>query len=81
MNVTLSPELESFVDGRVATGAYNSRDAVVEAGLTLLQREELDRADALRNVRAKITSGVAQIRRGEVWDGEEVFRELLDESR
>ncbi|WP_395455411.1 type II toxin-antitoxin system ParD family antitoxin [Azospirillum melinis] len=40
MNVSLTPELERFVVGRVATGRYGSASAVVRAALRLLERDE-----------------------------------------
>jgi antitoxin ParD1/3/4 len=79
MQVTLKPELESYVDTRVASGDYGNRDAVVEAGLTLLKRRENERARSLEEIKAKIASGLDQIDRGEIWDADEVFRELLEE--
>lgn len=42
-NVSLTPELESFVDRQVASGRYQTASEVVRAGLRLLQAEE-DRA-------------------------------------
>jgi antitoxin ParD1/3/4 len=81
MQVTLTPEQETFVDTRVASGDYRTREAVVAAGLTLLQRRESERARSLEDLKSKIASGLDQIDRGEIWDADEVFRELLEESR
>jgi antitoxin ParD1/3/4 len=39
-NVSLTPELEAFVDGQVASGRYQTASEVVRAGLRLLQTEE-----------------------------------------
>src|SRR5689334_18027824 len=58
MQVSLPPELESFVESRVSAGEYQSSDAVVAAGLSLLQKRIRDREDALSSVRAKIRIGV-----------------------
>jgi antitoxin ParD1/3/4 len=44
MNVSLMPELESFVNAKVETGRYNSASEVVREALRLL--EEHDRAKA-----------------------------------
>jgi antitoxin ParD1/3/4 len=76
MNVSLTPELEAFIDTRVASGRYQSASEVVRAGLRLLEAEEREREAALAEVRHKIEVGLEQIRRGEVFDGEAVFDEL-----
>ena len=76
MNISLTPELESFVDSRVASGRYQSASEVVRAALRLLETEEREREAALAEVRQKIQLGLDQIQRGEVFDGEAVFDEL-----
>jgi antitoxin ParD1/3/4 len=38
-NVSLTPELEAFVDGQVASGRYQTASEVVRAGLRLLQAQ------------------------------------------
>jgi antitoxin ParD1/3/4 len=77
MQVSLPPELEHFVESRVSAGEYQSHDAVVAAGLSLLQKRVRDREEALSGVRSKIRIGVEQADRGEVVDGEEYFRNVL----
>jgi antitoxin ParD1/3/4 len=76
MNVSLTPELEQFVDSRVASGRYQSASEVVREALRLLERQELERRAALDEVRRKIGEGLEQARRGELLDGEEVFARL-----
>jgi antitoxin ParD1/3/4 len=39
-NVSLTPELEAFVDGKVASGRYRSASEVVRAALRLLDERE-----------------------------------------
>ncbi len=39
-NVSLTPELEAFVDSQVASGRYQTASEVVRAGLRLLQAQE-----------------------------------------
>jgi antitoxin ParD1/3/4 len=43
MNVSLTPELAAFVQGRVATGRYRSASEVVRAALRLLEEAERGR--------------------------------------
>jgi antitoxin ParD1/3/4 len=42
-NVSLTPELEAFIDGRVAAGRYRSASEVVRAALRLLEDAEMVR--------------------------------------
>jgi antitoxin ParD1/3/4 len=37
-NVSLTPEMEAFIDGRVASGRFRSASEVVRAALRLLRR-------------------------------------------
>ena len=57
---------------------YNSASEVIRAGLRLLQEQDELRAIRLRELKAEIRKGVDQIERGEVVDGDEVFRELRE---
>jgi antitoxin ParD1/3/4 len=75
-SIALPPELEAFVDSRVASGRYPSASDVVRAALRLLETEEQEREVALAEVRQKIQLGLDQLQRGEVFDGEAVFDEL-----
>lgn len=79
MNISLTPELEGFVNSRVSSGRYQSASEVVRAGLRLLEERELARDAALHEVRQKIAIGLEQARRGELLDGEEVFRQLEEQ--
>jgi len=40
LNVSLAPELTTFIGSRVASGRYRSASEVVRAALRLLEREE-----------------------------------------
>lgn len=80
MNVSLTPELEEFVQSRVTSGRYQTASEVVREGLRLLEDREQRREAAIEDLRRKIAVGVEQARRGELLDGEEVFRELLGEA-
>ena len=42
-NVSLTPEMEAFIDGRVASGRYRSASEVVRAALRLLEEDERKR--------------------------------------
>ena len=40
MNVSLTPELEKFVDGTVESGLYNNASEVIREGLRLLKEHD-----------------------------------------
>jgi antitoxin ParD1/3/4 len=44
-NVSLTPEMEAFIDGRVASGRFRSASEVVRAALRLLQEDGRKRQD------------------------------------
>ena len=47
MNVSLTPELERFVSGKVESGRYNSASEVVREALRLLEENDSARAAQL----------------------------------
>jgi antitoxin ParD1/3/4 len=64
MNVSLTPELQHFVESRVDTGRYQTASEVVREGLRLLEERERSRETALEELRAKIKRGIEQADRG-----------------
>jgi antitoxin ParD1/3/4 len=76
LNVSLTPELEQFVQGRVKTGRYQTASEVVREGLRLLELQEKDREEAHKALKAKLHSSAAQAERGDLIDGEKVFKKL-----
>lgn len=67
--VSLTPEMERFVEEQVRSGRYASANAIMEAGLRLLREEE-------EELRREVRVGLDQIERGQVVDGEEAFARL-----
>ena len=76
MNVSLTPELERFVQSRVASGRYQTASEVVREGLRLLEEREQSRETVIQELRAKIRRGIEQADRGELLDGDAVFDEI-----
>ena len=68
----LTPEMQQYVEQRLARGEFNSALDVVGEGLRLLQEREL----AIQHWRKEIALDTAEAERGELLDGEEVFLEL-----
>ena len=66
MNVSLTPELEQYIDGKVQSGMYHSASEVVREGLRLLKEKEEVHKNQLAELRREIQIGVDQADRGEV---------------
>jgi antitoxin ParD1/3/4 len=84
VNVSLTPELDAFLQSRVRSGRYQTTSEVVREALRLLQRQETERDEAFQQLKAKLKRGAGQAERGELLDGDKVFeelRELIEERR
>jgi antitoxin ParD1/3/4 len=76
MDVTLTPELEQFVQERVASGKNQSANDVILDALRALEVQEREEQQKLEWLRAAIDKGIASLDRGEGIPGDEVFRQL-----
>jgi antitoxin ParD1/3/4 len=75
MNISLTPELEQFVNDRVKTGMYQTASEVVHEGLRLLSERD-QRLEALRR---DVGAGFQAVDRGEYSDlDENNIQELAD---
>lgn len=74
MNVNLTPQLESLVKQKVASGLYNSASEVVREALRLMEEQDRIRAVKLEQLRQDIHEGMNS---GEStpWDAEEIKRD------
>lgn len=70
MNVSLTAELEKFVQGKVESGMYNNASEVIREGLRLLKEHD----EVRLRWRQQIEQGWLQAQAGQVVDGEDVFR-------
>jgi antitoxin ParD1/3/4 len=61
MNVALTPQLEAMIREKVASGRYDSADAVMREALRLL-----DERDRFERAKAAIAAGIEQADRGQV---------------
>ena len=77
MNVSLTPELEQYVHGKVKSGRYLSASEVVREALRLLEDRDRLREIRLATLQKEITVGIEKRNQGEVFDGEAVIQELL----
>lgn len=81
MNVSLTPELESFVTKKVRSGLYGSQSEVVREGLRLLMDRDRVMEARLQDLRGDVAEGLEQARRGEVIPGEEVRERIRRKSQ
>ncbi len=65
MNVSLTPELEKFVNAKVQTGRYNSASEVVREALRLLEERDRTYEARLADFNAEIGRRLAALDRGE----------------
>lgn len=78
VNISLTPELEAFLQSRVRSGRYLSSSEVVREALRLLEQREQEREAAMAELKTKLKRGAAQARRGDLLDGDKVFDELRE---
>src|SRR5436309_11069017 len=84
VNISLTPQLDRFLQSRVKSGRYQTTSEVVREALRLLERHERERDEAFQQLKAKLERGAAQADLGELLDGDEVFeelREMIEERR
>ena len=84
VNISITPELDVFLQNRVKSGRYQTTSEVVREALRLLERHERERDQAFQQLKAKLKRGAAQANRGELIDGDQVFdelREMIEERR
>ena len=76
LNISLTPELEHFIESRVASGRYQTASEVVREGLRLLEDRERERDTVLEEIRTHIRAGIEQADRGELLDPDSVLDEM-----
>lgn len=82
MNIILKPEQEQFIQSLLKTGKYQTAEQAIAEALELLEERTRHLEEMrLSELRQKIAVGTAQITRGQVTDGEEVFARLQDKIR
>lgn len=64
MNVSLTPELEKWVQSKVQTGLYGSSSEVVRDALRLLYHFESEKNRKLEELRAELRLGIEQLQIG-----------------
>ncbi len=75
ISADLGKPLEAFVENLVKSGRYGSKSEVLREGIRLVQEREAKMAE----FKAMIQEGIDAADRGELYDLDEVFDEILGE--
>lgn len=80
MNVSLTQELEKFVQEKVSSGLYNSASEVIREALRLLREQDMLRQHQLDELKREIALGIEQANRGQTkpFDAEEMKRRVIE---
>jgi len=78
MNITLTDDMRRFIDAKVQSGEYASEEDVLRAGVARLMWEDQFAPGEMERL---IAAGEADIGRGDVVDGEQVFAKLPEMRR
>jgi len=80
MNISITPELEKFVQQEVKTGLYQSASEVIRAALRRLKEDKERKPQFMVSSKAeledKLLAGIDELDRGEGLPGEQVFAAL-----
>ncbi len=80
MNVSLTPELDSWINQKVNSGLYNSSSEVIREGLRTLIRQEEQKQAMLENLRSEIQLGIRQLdqKQSKIFDQKIISKVKLD---
>ena len=81
MNVSLTPELEQFIDVKVGSGRYNSASEVVREALRLLEEHDQARSAQIAAFNRELGSRLASLDRGERVDPSAARQRIEGKSR
>jgi antitoxin ParD1/3/4 len=66
MNISLTSELEQYINGKVQSGLYHSASELVREGLRLLQEKDEVHQRKITELRREMQIGIDQADRGQV---------------
>jgi antitoxin ParD1/3/4 len=80
MNISMTPELEKFVQNEVKTGLYQSASEVIRAGLRRLKEDKAGNprfvVSSVSELEEKLQEGITELDRGGGIPGAQVFAKL-----
>jgi antitoxin ParD1/3/4 len=75
---TFTPEIETIIQAQLDRGQYLTPEEVVLAGLRLLEDRDSIYQGRFEELRREVLIGVEEADRGELIEGDVVFRQLRD---
>ena len=81
MNLVLSEDTQRLLEERMKKGGYRTAEDAVRAGLAYLKQLESEDEFAPGEMAALLAEADAEIEKGNLIDGEEVFREIREMSQ
>ena len=81
MNISLTPELEQLIQTQIESGKYSSAEAVILAGIKLLEERERIYKGRFEELKKEVTIGIEELERGESLDGREVIEQLRQKNQ
>jgi len=75
-NISLTPELEAFLAGQVASGRYQSASEVVREALRLIEERQRRRVSTIEELRREVQIGMDQVRAGKLVDGPAALKRI-----
>ncbi len=78
LNMSLSSSLRRSINRRVESGRYQSAGEVVREALRLLDERDRSRHARLTQLKAEIAIGLRQTTAGELRNGQDVLRRILE---
>lgn len=78
MNVSLTPELEQFIDSKVKSGFYGSASEVIREGLRLLDEQDAIKKKRIEMLNLEIDKGLSSLKSGNVVSGDEAYRQIVE---
>jgi len=76
MNVSLTPELESFVQHKVESGLYTSASEVIRESLRLMHTYDDLQKQRINQLNEAIDIGLNQLKKGEKINAKEAYQRL-----
>ncbi|MBW4590701.1 type II toxin-antitoxin system ParD family antitoxin [Aetokthonos hydrillicola Thurmond2011] len=76
MNVSLTPDLEQFIQNQIKSGKYTSASEVIQAALQMFVQQQDIYKGRFEELQKEIMIGIEASKRGEVVDADVVFSQL-----
>ncbi len=76
MNISLTPELENFIQEKLNSGMYTSVSEVIRESLRLMADKDKHQLLQVRELNRAIDFGLQQLARGEIVSSQESYQKM-----